>query len=118
MNGIVRATMPRSTLTLLDTLRRSTVSRCRQRRWEQALQHLAALKFLWPNHYGGYWDFCEKFFKVELNPWSAYGKDFSGEKYPGMVRRGAPSYHEVSQAEANPELPGVVVRTTFESGAD
>ena len=69
----------------------------------------AALKFLWPNHYGGYWDFCEKFFKVELNPWSAYGKDFSGEKYPGMVRRGAPSYHEVSQAAANPELPGVIV---------
>ena len=69
----------------------------------------AALKFLWPNHYGGYWDFCEKFFKAEANPWSAYGKDFSGEKHPGMVRRGAPSYHEVSQAEANPELPGVVV---------
>ena len=69
----------------------------------------AALKFLWPNCYGGYWDFCEKFFKVEVNPWSAYGKDFSGERYPGMVRRGAPSYHEVSQAEANPELPGVVI---------
>ena len=69
----------------------------------------AALKFLWPNHYGGYWDFCEKFFKVEVNPWSAYGKDFSGERYPGMVRRGAPSYWEVSQAEANPELPGVII---------
>jgi len=69
----------------------------------------AALKFLWPNHYGGYWDFCEKFFKVEVNPWSAYGKDFLGERSPGMVRRGAPSYHEVSQAEANPELPGVIV---------
>lgn len=69
----------------------------------------AALKFLWPNHYGGYWDFCEKFFKVEVNPWSAYGKDFSGEHSPGMVRRGAPSYHEVSQAEANPELPGVII---------
>ena len=69
----------------------------------------AALKFLWPNHYGGYWDFCEKFFKVEVNPWSAYGKDFSGERSPGMVRRGAPSYHEVSQAEANPELPGVII---------
>lgn len=26
-----------------------------------------------------------------------------------MVRRGAPSYHEVSQAEANPELPGVII---------
>lgn len=69
----------------------------------------AALKFLWPNHYGGYWDFCEKFFKVEVNPWSAYGKDFSGERSPGMVRRGAPSYHEVSQTEANPELPGVII---------
>jgi len=69
----------------------------------------AALKFLWPNHYGGYWDFCEKFFKVEVNPWSAYGKDFSGERSPGMVRRGAPSYWEVSQAEANPELPGVII---------
>ena len=69
----------------------------------------AALKFLWPDHYCGYWDFCEKFFKVEVNPWSAYGKDFSGERSPGMVRRGAPSYHEVSQAEANPELPGVVI---------
>lgn len=69
----------------------------------------AALKFLWPNHYGGYWDFCEKFFEVECNPWSAYGKDFSGERSPGMVRRGAPSYHEVSQSEANPELPPVVI---------
>lgn len=69
----------------------------------------AALKFLWPNHYGGYWDFCERFFKVEVNPWSAYGKDFSGERSPGMVRRGAPSYWEVSQAEANPELPGVII---------
>lgn len=69
----------------------------------------AALKFLWPKHYGGYWDFCEKFFKVEVNPWSAYGKDFSGERSPGMVRRGAPSYWEVSQAEANPELPGVII---------
>ena len=69
----------------------------------------AALKFLWPDHYCGYWDFCEKFFKVEINPWSAYGKDFSGERSPGMVRRGAPSYHEVSQSEANPELPGVVI---------
>lgn len=69
----------------------------------------AALKFLWPNHYGGYWDFCEKFFVAEHNPFSAFGKAYAGEKLPGMVRRGAPSYHEVSQAEANPELPPVVI---------
>ena len=69
----------------------------------------AALKFLWPNKYGGYWDFAERFFHVEMNPFSSFGKTFTGERHPGMVRRGAPSYHEVSQAEANPELPGVVV---------
>lgn len=69
----------------------------------------AALKFLWPNHYGGYWDFCAKFFKEESNPFSSFGKTYTGERSPGMVRRGAPSYHEVSQAEANPELPGVII---------
>ena len=69
----------------------------------------AALKFLWPNKYGGYWDFAERFFKVEHNQFSAFGKSFAGEKRPGMVRRGAPSYQEVSQEEANPELPGVIV---------
>jgi hypothetical protein len=69
----------------------------------------AALKFLWPNHYGGYWDFCAKFFKEESNPFSYFGKTYTGERSPGMVRRGAPSYHEVSQAEANPELPGVII---------
>lgn len=69
----------------------------------------AALKFLWANHYGGYWDFCEKFFIEERNPFSAFGKAYAGEKFPGTVRRGAPSYHEVSQAEANPELPPVVI---------
>ena len=69
----------------------------------------AALKFLWPNHYGGYWDFCAKFFKEEFNPFSSFGKTYTGERSPGMVRRGAPSYHEVSQAEANPELPGVII---------
>lgn len=69
----------------------------------------AALKFLWPSKYGGYWDFAERFFKVEHNPFSTFGKSFTGEKRPGMVRRGAPSYHEVSQKEANPELPGVIV---------
>lgn len=69
----------------------------------------AALKFLWPNHYGGYWDFCAKFFKEEPNPFSSFGKTYTGERSPGMVRRGAPSYHEVSQAEANPELPGVII---------
>lgn len=69
----------------------------------------AALKFLWPNHYGGYWDFCAKFFKEESNPFSSFGKTYMGERSPGMVRRGAPSYHEVSQAEANPELPGVII---------
>lgn len=69
----------------------------------------AALKFLWPNHYGGYWDFCAKFFIEEFNAFSSFGKTYTSEKHPGMVRRGAPSYHEVSQAEANPELPGVIV---------
>lgn len=69
----------------------------------------AALKFLWPNHYGGYWDFCEKFFHVEHNPCSSFGKNYTSEKWPGVVRRGAPSYQEVTQAEANPELPGVIV---------
>lgn len=69
----------------------------------------AALKFLWPNHYGGYWDFCAKFFTEEFNAFSSFGKTYTSEKHPGMVRRGAPSYHEVSQAEANPELPGVIV---------
>lgn len=69
----------------------------------------AALKFLWPDKYGGYWDFAERFFHVEMNPFSSFGKTFTGERHPGMVRRGAPSYHEVSQAEANPELPGVVI---------
>lgn len=69
----------------------------------------AALKFLWPNHYGGYWDFCAKFFKEEYNPFSSFGKTYTGERSPGMVRRGAPSYHEVSQAEANPELPGAII---------
>ena len=69
----------------------------------------AALKFLWPTKYGGYWDFAERFFKVEDNPFSDFGKTFTGEKHPGMVRRGAPSYQEVSQEEANPELPGVII---------
>lgn len=69
----------------------------------------AALKFLWPTKYGGYWDFAERFFKVEHNPYTAYGKAFTDEKHPGMVRRGAPSYQEVSQEEANPELSGVIV---------
>lgn len=69
----------------------------------------AALKFLWPNHYGGYWDFCEKFFHVEYNPYTSFGKSYTAEKRPGVVRRGAPSYQEVTQAEANPELPGVIV---------
>lgn len=69
----------------------------------------AALKFLWPNHYGGYWDFCEKFFHVEYNPYTSFGKSYTTEKRPGVVRRGAPSYQEVTQAEANPELPGVIV---------
>lgn len=69
----------------------------------------AALKFLWPKHYGGYWDFCAKFFTEEFNAFSSFGKTYTSEKHPGMVRRGAPSYHEVSQAEANPELPGVIV---------
>ena len=69
----------------------------------------AALKFLWPNHYGGYWDFCEKFFHAEYNPYTSFGKSYTVEKWPGVVRRGAPSYHEVTQAEANPELPGVIV---------
>ncbi len=69
----------------------------------------AALKFLWPNHYGGYWDFCAKFFTEEFNAFSSFGKTYTSEKHPGMVRRGAPSYHEVSQAEANPELPGVII---------
>lgn len=69
----------------------------------------AALKFLWPNHYGGYWDFCEKFFHVEYNPYTSFGKSYTAEKRPGAIRRGAPSYQEVTQAEANPELPGVIV---------
>lgn len=69
----------------------------------------AALKFLWPNHYGGYWDFCAKFFTEEFNAFSSFGKTYTSEKHPGMVRRGAPSYHEVSQAEANPELPDVII---------
>nr|DAJ48565.1 MAG TPA: Recombination ATPase helicase [Caudoviricetes sp.] len=69
----------------------------------------AALKFLWPDKYGGYWDFSERFFHVEMNPFSSFGKTFTGERHPGMVRRGAPSYHEVSQDDANPELPGVIV---------
>lgn len=69
----------------------------------------AALKFLWSNHYGGYWDFCAKFFTEEFNAFSSFGKTYTSEKHPGTVRRGAPSYHEVSQAEANPELPHVVI---------
>lgn len=69
----------------------------------------AALKFLWPNHYGGYWDFCEKFFHAEYNPYTSFGKSYTAEKWPGVIRRGAPSYQEVTQDEANPELPGVIV---------
>lgn len=69
----------------------------------------AALKWLWPAMYGGFWDFAERYFTAEFNTYSAFGKDFTGERHPGTVRRGAPSFQEVSQQEANPELPGVVV---------
>ena len=69
----------------------------------------AALKWLWPSMYPGFWAFAERHFTAEFNPYSQFGKNFGGERHPGAVRRGAPSFHEVSQEEANPELPGVVI---------
>ena len=69
----------------------------------------AALKWLWPSMYPSFWAFAERHFTAEFNPYSSFGKNFGRERHPGAVRRGAPSFQEVSQQEANPELPGVVV---------
>lgn len=72
-----------------------------------------ALQFLWPNKWGGYWKFCERFFYKEANAFNYTGYTFGAEKRPGMVRRGAPCYVEVSKEEANPELPEVIMETVL-----
>jgi len=69
----------------------------------------AALNFLWPQRWGGYWKFAEKFFVKESNPFSDLGYTFGEEKRPGTVRRGAPCWVEVTAKDANPDMPEVVV---------
>lgn len=69
----------------------------------------AALEFLWPKQWGGYWKFAEKFFLYDFNPFSSYGKTYTQEKRPGTIIRNAPCYIEISKEEANPELPELIV---------
>lgn len=73
----------------------------------------SAYNWLWPQEYRYLCPFRDEYFNYEFDPFNYSGVRYTDEKQPGKAKADAPCHVQITQAEANPELPGVVINREY-----